>query len=243
MYGNRCDVVAWCENPNMRASLLGATASLNFRFISVSGLDEAREAVRMSPAVAAFVQCCRLCTERVAFIGELKRRPQTAVVVVLDSSDYAGKADAIRIGANACLGYLDVLQNVCAIVQGAVAGVLREFDPHLLEKRLLPISETVTLSIPGFCITGSQSRVQLPAIPGALLACLASRPNEVVSVSELVVAGWGDTNGATRNALHQQIYQLRCRLEEFGISDRVKSIRGVGVLLEVRGCDRHSDQN
>jgi hypothetical protein len=62
MYGNRCDVVAWCENPNMRASLLGATASLNFRLISVSGLDEAREAVRMSPALVAFVQCCRLCT-------------------------------------------------------------------------------------------------------------------------------------------------------------------------------------
>lgn len=228
MRGSPCSVPAWCENPNMNVSLLGASVNLGLQFSSVSSLSEAREVLLEPSALIAFVQCSSLCSERLAFISESRARSRTSVVVIVDSDDEKAENRAIRAGAVACLGYLEVLMNVSFYVKDTVAALLRDADPRLFEKRLIPISDQIGLAIPDFCLVGDGYEVYLTPISGALLMCLASRPNVTVPRDELVLAGWGSSAGITRNALNQRIHRLRFQLGEFGLLECIKAVRGVG---------------
>lgn len=61
-----------------------------------------------------------------------------------------------------------------------------------------------------------------------LLACLARRRGNTVTYAELVAAGWGGAADVKRNTLHQVIYLLRSRLQDFGLDRRLTSVRDRG---------------
>lgn len=231
MYGNQYCVMAWCENPDMDACLLGASVRLSFEFLSVSSASEARQALQRPLSFAVFVQCSTLGREHLALVSEFRHRPQTAIVTILDSCDEEARNSAVRAGARACFSYVDVIQNICFLVHDTVSG-LRDASHESPEKRTIPLTDRISFSVPGFCIDDGRRQRWLTPTSGALLAYLAARPNEVIPKDELILAGWTSRDGATENALNQRVHYLRTRLKTYGLFESIKVVRGIGYRFE-----------
>jgi DNA-binding response OmpR family regulator len=70
----------------------------------------------------------------------------------------------------------------------------------------------------------------LSARDADLLEALLQRPGKVVSKLQLVRAVYGGEANATTNAIEQQVFRLRQKLEQFQVT--IKTIRGLGYCLQ-----------
>ena len=64
-----------------------------------------------------------------------------------------------------------------------------------------------------------------------LLACLLSRPGEIVSREDLMDALWDSRAFVDDNTLTVTMTRLRGKLERLGLSDRIRTRRGMGYQL------------
>jgi DNA-binding response OmpR family regulator len=170
-----------------------------------------------------------ICGEHLVLIQEAQAGFKVLVIVVFERLNDGGAAEAICAGAIACLDFQNAMRSLAFLVENVAARMLS--NDHLNTKRVLLVSDQVTLTTPDYCLMDGQHDILLAPIPGALLECLASRPNELVLSTDLIRSAWGRAEDATTNALHQQIYQLRERLSEFGIAKNLESVRGRGYIL------------
>jgi DNA-binding response OmpR family regulator len=155
------------------------------------------------------------------------------IILVAERPHDSATADAIRSSAIACLGPKEAMQTLVFLVENVAANLLRGAQSRYASKRVLVVSDRVTLTVPDHCMTDGQYETRLPLIPGALLERLASHPNELVVFSDLIRAAWGRAEDASVNALHQQICRLREMLSQYGIPARLQSMRGRGYMLSV----------
>lgn len=64
-----------------------------------------------------------------------------------------------------------------------------------------------------------------------ILACLMSRPGQIVSRTELIEALWDNQIYIDDNTLSVNMTRLRGKLEELGLPDLIKTRRGMGYQL------------
>ena len=167
--------------------------------------------------------------EHLAAIDQIQSESEVPVIVVIEKSHEADTARVIRAGAIACLNYKDAMQSLAFLIANVASQMLP--GKSTAPKRVLLVAGNVTFRIADGCLTDGNHDLRLPPISAALLESLASRPNEVVTLEDLLLKGWGRTDCANVNALHQHIYELRGRLSEYGLESNLMSVRGRGYTL------------
>ena len=83
-------------------------------------------------------------------------------------------------------------------------------------------------------ITRGKQRIDLTPHEYALAEFLLQHMGEVVSREQVARAVWGLTSLTDPNALDQQIRRLRKKIDESFSTKLIHTLRGVGVILEVR---------
>lgn len=234
MDGTRGTLVVCCQYRALRTLLRGVAGDLDMGFRPVQGIDEVRSLLgTVSPPALLVMGVSAACREHLSLLREAQGEFGVQTVLVVENMDESIRNDATRSGATACLDLEEAMESLIFLLENIVTGMLPRDDTVSRAgiKRVLTLADQVTLSVPGYWVRDGQRETRLPPILGSLLGCLASHPNDLVSFSHLLQAGWGCENGATINALHQQIHQLRERLLEHGISEHVQSVRGQGYML------------
>ncbi|QXC52990.1 response regulator transcription factor (plasmid) [Agrobacterium salinitolerans] len=145
------------------------------------------------------------------------------------------------IGAGAQGQYVDLQR------AGAEECFVRPFAPiKLLEylrqsglSRTLPRARTGQLSHGGIEIDFEHHRVSrggqdihLGPLEFALLSCLMERPTEICRRAELMTAVWPGLHHVEERTLNVHIGRLRKRLNQNGQPDPIRTVRGVGYILE-----------
>lgn len=227
--GARFTVLAVCQSPIGRCLVRGVAAELG---LDLRVTSSAGTILGMTVGTILLVESIALDDDAMRLLTVAQQASGVAAVVVGGEVDPTIRDRVTRSGAILCL---NTAQDMFTTLSGLVTSMATHLSEH--GRRPLPICGKLRLVVPGLYLTDGIRIVQLPRIPGALLGCLASRPNSVVSSRDLILGVWGSENGATPNALYQQILQLRGRLEEFGVSHLLSTVRGRGYRLECRTPD------
>lgn len=108
-----------------------------------------------------------------------------------------------------------------------IENILKRYEGrnNLLEKdNFLLDRNTYTLYING-------NSVLLPQNQGKLLEVFLTSDHEVATKEELSMKLWNTTKFIDENALQVNITRLKKVMNEFGITLKVKSVRGIGYKL------------
>ena len=142
----------------------------------------------------------------------------------------------------------ETAQRIAGLEAGAADYVTKPFHPRELALRAVgvvqrsPGADTHTVSHGALVVdlrTATASvagrRVELTPHEFTLLVALLSHPGEVQDFHRLLLLGWGDPRLlGGRELLKTAIYRLRAKLDAAapGTGGRIRSIRGVGYVLE-----------
>lgn len=126
--------------------------------------------------------------------------------------------------------------------------IVKPFDPKELtfrinalfrryQKRsnLLITIGNVTINQQNFEVQVNDRTILLPLKEFELLSYLASKPNQVFTRNQLIEGIWGLDFTGDERTLNVHIKRLRDRFSELTNDFAIKTIRGVGYLVEVQG--------
>ncbi|MGA9225941.1 MAG: response regulator transcription factor [Mesobacillus sp.] len=126
--------------------------------------------------------------------------------------------------------------------------IVKPFDPKELNFRinalfrryqkrsnLLITIGNVTINQQNFEIQVHDRTILLPLKEFELLSYMASRPNQVFTRNQLIEEIWGLDFTGDERTLNVHIKRLRDRFSELTNDFAIKTIRGVGYLVEVQG--------
>lgn len=126
--------------------------------------------------------------------------------------------------------------------------IVKPFDPKELifrinalfrryQKRsnLLITIGNVTINQQNFEVQVNDRTILLPLKEFELLSYMASKPNQVFTRNQLIEGIWGLDFTGDERTLNVHIKRLRDRFSELTNDFAIKTIRGVGYLVEVQG--------
>ncbi|WP_249716684.1 response regulator transcription factor [Paenibacillus sp. J31TS4] len=126
--------------------------------------------------------------------------------------------------------------------------VVKPFDPrellfriHAVFRRYQKQSQQpirigdVVIHPAGFEVQVNNQTLMLPLKEFELLVCLASRPGHVFTRSQLIESVWGMDYMGDERTLNVHIKRLRDRFSELTDSLAIRTVRGVGYLVEAAG--------
>lgn len=126
--------------------------------------------------------------------------------------------------------------------------IVKPFDPKELifrinalfrryQKRsnLLITIGNVTINQQNFEVQVNDRTILLPLKEFELLSYMASKPNQVFTRNQLIEEIWGLDFTGDERTLNVHIKRLRDRFSELTNDFAIKTIRGVGYLVEVQG--------
>lgn len=159
-------------------------------------------------------------------LSEIRRAGlQVPVILLTAKNDVRDRVAGLDLGADDYLTKPFHVSELCARLR-AVMRRRSVSDPscHLETLGLSYDPEGRTLRFQGLM-------VQLAAKEGLVLECLMRHPARVVTRGRVEEAVWGPAPGSA-GRLEAQVSLLRAKLRELGTSVRIRSVRGVGYVLE-----------
>lgn len=232
MENTRGSLVVCCGDRSLRTLTRGATGDSCLEFCPVCEIEGARHLLLASSSAIFVLGVSSISEEHLVAIHRVHSEFGVPVIVVVEGPRQVDAAAVIRAGAIACLDYQDAMQSLAFLVANVASQMLAGGSARA--KRVLLVADKVTLRTADGCLTNGDREVQLPPISTAILESLASRPNEVVPLEDLLREGWGRADCANANALYQHIYELRGKLSEYGLEGSLVSVRGRGYALRNR---------
>jgi len=130
---------------------------------------------------------------------------------------------------------------------GADGYVVKPFDFDELVARLRaldrrsrdPAPQTIvlgdlTIDVESHVATRAGDRIDLTSRECAVLACLARRGGRVVPREDILASVWGEDFDGAANVVDVYVGYLRRKLDRSFDHKRIRTVRGVGFLLEPR---------
>lgn len=154
----------------------------------------------------------------------IKMKESMPILVLTSRDRLNDEIHALKLGADEYLTKPFKKERLLARIEN----ILKRYEGrnNLLEKdNFLLDRNTYTLYING-------NSVLLPQNQGKLLEVFLTSDREVVTKEELSMKLWNTTEFIDENALQVNITRLKKVMNESGIALKVKSVRGIGYILE-----------
>lgn len=131
------------------------------------------------------------------------------------------------------LGQQDVIRFLSEIESDAVERLLTNLLPTVYLCALLLLDGGGFLLDPNtFTIYVGNSSYLMPPNEGKILLALLKNSPKIVSKKELCIRLWGTEEFIDENALQVNFTRLRKTLREFGLEERIETVRGQGYRLK-----------
>ena len=153
----------------------------------------------------------------------LKAKESIPILILTSCDRLNDEIHALKLGADEYLTKPFRKERLLARIEN----ILKRYEGrnNLLEKNnFLLDRNTYTLYING-------NSVLLPQNQGKLLEVFLTSDHEVVTKEELSMKLWNTTEFIDENALQVNITRLKKVMNEYGITLKVKSVRGIGYKL------------
>ena len=205
----------------------GTSVSLGLEFREISSAEQIRSLGGVAPSIVV-ITAPALSESLLATVKSASSLGRAWFIVVIGNASSMDEDRVMEAGAVACLDPSQAMARLAYFIRNLLKCVRFENDARATELR---ISGDVTLRMPEYILTNSRKDHRLTPITGRLLECLAVHADTLTSSDELKRSAWGTPDGAEDHALHQQMRGLREVLDECGISDRLRCLRGKGYVL------------
>jgi len=215
------------DDPPLACEIIRTLEREQWALDHVANLAEAFEAVILRPYRLILLDRGLPDGDGIALVGAAKSRPAPASIIFLSARDeISDRVEGLDAGADDYLvkpfAREELLARVRAALRRPAAGAS---------------SEPTTIGRLSFDFTTREARVggrplDLRRRELALLELLARRTGRVVQKDFLENELYGLDAEVTGNALETQVSRLRRRLEEADAGVQLRTIRGVGYLLQ-----------
>lgn len=159
--------------------------------------------------------------------SEIRRISKVPIIFLSSSDDNLNIVMALNMGGDDFIVKPFDLNVVTAKVQA----VLRRSYAFKEQTNLIQHKGAV-LNLNDATLTCGDQRVELTKNEYRILQILMSRAGEIVSRDEIMRALWEDDSFVDDNTLTVNVARLRKRLEEAGLSDYIKTKKGIGYVVE-----------
>ena len=215
------------DDPALAREIIRALERNQWSLDHVSSLADAFEAVVHFPYRVVLLDRTLPDGDGIALVPAAKSRPlQPSIIFLTARDEVAHRIEGLDAGADDYLvkpfALDELLARIRAACRRAVAGIVP--DPIAIGRlRFDPTTREVKVG---------ERPIALPRRELALLELLVRRPARVVQRSHLDFELYGFEADVSANALETLVSRLRRRLEDEGAGLHLRTIRGVGYMLE-----------
>ncbi len=215
------------DDPALAREIVRALEREHWPLDHVSSLADAFEAVIQFPYRAVLLDRTLPDGDGIALIPAAKSRPSRPSIIFLTARDeIADRIEGLDAGADDYLVKPFALEELLARVRAACRRPLAGMPPDPIEVGRLsfdPATREVRVA---------ERPLALPRRELALLELLVRRSGRVVQRTHLDSELYGFEAEVSANALETLVSRLRRRLEDAGAGLQLRTIRGVGYMLQ-----------
>lgn len=155
----------------------------------------------------------------------LRRSIDAPIIFVTSRDSSIDEIQALSLGGD---DYITKPYNI-PVLMARIKAILRRngrtSEPEIIEGKGL------RLNLAKGTVSAGAETVMLTRNELQILACLMSRPEEIVSRTDLIETLWDNQIYIDDNTLSVNMTRLRSKLEELGLPDLIKTRRGMGYQL------------
>ena len=215
------------DDPALAREIIRALEREHWPLDHVSSLADAFEAVIQFPYRAILLDRALPDGDGIALVPAAKSRPTRPSIIFLTARDeVADRIEGLDAGADDYLVKPFALEELLARVRAACRRLPVGAPPEPIEVGRLsfdPATREVRVA---------ERSLALPRRELALLELLVRRSGRVVQRSHLDAELYGFEADVSANALETLVSRLRRRLDEAGAGLELRTIRGVGYILQ-----------
>lgn len=159
--------------------------------------------------------------------SEIRRISKVPIIFLSSADDNLNIVMALNMGGDDFIAKPFDLSVVTAKIQA----MLRRSYTFKEHTNLIQHKGAV-LNLSDATLTCGENKVELTKNEYRILQILMTRAGEIVSRDEIIRALWEDDSFVDDNTLTVNVTRLRKRLEEAGLSDYIKTKKGIGYVVE-----------
>lgn len=215
------------DDPALAQEIIRALEREQWALDHVASLGDAFEAVIQFPYRAVLLDRTLPDGDGIALIPAARSRPSPPSIIFLTARDeIADRIEGLDAGADDYLVKPFALEELLARIRAACRRPLAGLPPELIEiGRLTFDPATREVRIAG-------RPLALPRRELGLLELLVRRSGRVVQRTHLDSELYGFDGDVSPNALETLVSRLRRRLEDAGAELQLRTIRGVGYMIQ-----------
>ena len=157
--------------------------------------------------------------------ASLRRSVSAPIIFVTSRDSSLDEIQALSLGGD---DYITKPYNI-PVLLARIKAALRRNDKNA-ETELIE-TNGVLLNLTKGTISNGTKKILLTRNELQIMACLMSRPGEIVSRTELIETLWDNQIYIDDNTLSVNMTRLRGRLEDLGLRELIKTRRGMGYQL------------
>ncbi|MCB6991913.1 response regulator transcription factor [bacterium 210820-DFI.6.37] len=158
---------------------------------------------------------------------EIRRISKVPIIFLSSADDNLNIVMALNMGGDDFIAKPFDLNVVTAKVQAILRRSYAFKDKtNLIEHR------GAVLNLNDATLTFEKQRIELTKNEYRIMQILMSRAGEIVSRDEIMRALWEDDSFVDDNTLTVNVARLRKKLDEAGLSDYIKTKKGIGYVVE-----------
>ena len=165
------------------------------------------------------------CQDGFSLCAALRKSVQAPIIFVTSRDSAVDELRALSLGGD---DYVTKPYNI-PVLLARIRAVLRRSggaaEPDILE------ANGLTLHLAQGTASANGKSVELTRNELKILACLMSRPSEIVPRADLIDALWDSQIYIDDNTLSVNVTRLRSKLAELGLPEFIKTRRGMGYQL------------
>lgn len=158
--------------------------------------------------------------------SEIRKISEIPIVFISSADDNMNIVMAMNMGADDFISKPFDLQVLTAKLQA----ILRRSYGTTLEKHFIECGEVI-LNLDDTSVEVNKQRVELTKNEFLMLKILMEKQGKVVSREEMMERLWGDEEFVDDNTLTVNMTRLRKKIENAGVTDFIKTKRGMGYIV------------
>lgn len=213
------------DDPTIREELALLLTNENYQATAITDFaDVPAQVSRFGPDLI-LLDLNLPCQDGFSLCAGLRKSVQAPIIFVTSRDSAVDELRALSLGGD---DYVTKPYNI-PVLLARIRAVLRRSggaaEPELLEENGL------TLHLTRGTASANGKSVELTRNELKILACLMSRPSEIVPRADLIDALWDSQIYIDDNTLSVNVTRLRSKLAELGLPEFIKTRRGMGYQL------------
>ncbi len=157
--------------------------------------------------------------------AQIRKTVSAPIIFVTSRDSCLDEIRALSLGGDDYITKPYNIPVLLARIKAALRRNGRDSDTEIIE------TGGLTLNLAKGTISNGQDAILLTRNELQIMACLMSRPGEIISRTELIEVLWDNQIYIDDNTLSVNMTRLRGRLERLGLRDLIKTRRGMGYQI------------